>query len=85
MGNGWLICPADNDLVFDAEVESKYDRAMAKLGVHPSFLVSDAAPFINGECVTIDGGEWLAAGGEFNHLTRLPREQVKSVMRRMRR
>jgi putative transcriptional regulator len=41
-GNGWLICPADNDLVFDAEVESKYDRAMAKLGVHPSFLVSDA-------------------------------------------
>ncbi len=41
-GNGWLICPADNDLVFDAQVESKYDRAMAKLGVHPSFLVSDA-------------------------------------------
>ncbi|MGF1622054.1 MAG: YqgE/AlgH family protein [Rhodomicrobiaceae bacterium] len=41
-GNGWLICPADNDLVFDAEVENKYDRAMAKLGVHPSFLVSDA-------------------------------------------
>lgn len=41
-GNGWLICPADNELVFDAEVEDKYDRAMAKLGVHPSFLVSDA-------------------------------------------
>lgn len=41
-GNGWLICPADNDLVFNAEVEDKYDRAMAKLGVHPSFLVSDA-------------------------------------------
>ncbi len=40
--NGWLMCPADNELVFDAAIESKYDRAMAKLGVHPSFLVSDA-------------------------------------------
>ncbi|MEO5510659.1 MAG: SDR family oxidoreductase, partial [Longimicrobiales bacterium] len=30
-----------------------------------AFLISDAAPFINGECVTIDGGEWLSAGGEF--------------------
>jgi putative transcriptional regulator len=40
--NGWLICPADADLVFDPAIESKYDRAMAKIGVHPSFLVSDA-------------------------------------------
>lgn len=40
--NGWLICPADTDIVFDAAIENKYDRAMAKLGVHPSFLVSDA-------------------------------------------
>lgn len=72
------------------------DQARARIpagrfGEHPelanvaAFLVSDAAPFINGECVTIDGGEWLAAGGEFNHLIRVPREQVKSVMRRMRR
>lgn len=49
-----------------------------------AFLVSDAAPFITGECVTIDGGEWLAAGGEFNHLTRLPREQVEAATRKMR-
>ena len=50
-----------------------------------AFLLSDAAPFITGECVTIDGGEWLGSGGEFNHLTRLPRAQVKGVMRKMRR
>lgn len=49
-----------------------------------AFLVSGAAPFINGECVTIDGGEWLASGGEFNHLTRMPREEVKNFMRKMR-
>ena len=40
--NGWLTCPADADIVFDADVESKYERAMAKLGVHPSFLVAEA-------------------------------------------
>jgi NAD(P)-dependent dehydrogenase (short-subunit alcohol dehydrogenase family) len=49
-----------------------------------AFLISRAAPFITGECVTIDGGEWLASGGEFNHLTRLPRDQVKGMMRKMR-
>lgn len=50
-----------------------------------AFLVSGMAPFITGECVTIDGGEWLGSGGEFNHLTRAPREQVKMYMRKMRR
>jgi NAD(P)-dependent dehydrogenase (short-subunit alcohol dehydrogenase family) len=48
------------------------------------FLMSDAAPFITGDCVTIDGGEWMGSGGEFNHLARLPREEVKGVIRKMR-
>jgi NAD(P)-dependent dehydrogenase (short-subunit alcohol dehydrogenase family) len=63
---------------------------MGRFGEHgelanlAAFLISDAAPFINGECVTIDGGEWLASGGEFNDFTQMPREQVKSVLRSMR-
>ncbi len=40
--NGWLTCPADPDIVFGADVEHKYERALASLGVHPSFLVSEA-------------------------------------------
>jgi len=56
-------------------------QELANLAV---FLLSDAVSFITGECVTIDGGEWLGSGGEFNHLTRMPREQVKEVMRKMR-
>ncbi len=40
--NGWLSCPADADLVFDPNLELKYDRALAKLGVDPSHLVSYA-------------------------------------------
>jgi hypothetical protein len=49
-----------------------------------AFLISDAAPFINGECVTIDGGEWIASGGEFNDFAQMPRDQVKAVLDAMR-
>lgn len=31
--NGWLICAADNSLLFDPHLETKYDRAMRKLGI----------------------------------------------------
>lgn len=40
--NGWLSCPADPDLVFDPNLDLKYDLALAKLGVDPSHLVSYA-------------------------------------------
>jgi len=36
-----------------------------------AFLVSAEAGYINGECVVIDGGEWLRGAGEFNHLVDL--------------
>lgn len=40
--NGWLNCPADPDLVFDPDLDSKYPRAMAKIGIDPCHLVSSA-------------------------------------------
>jgi len=40
--NGWLNCPADPDLIFDTNLEAKYARALAKIGIDPSHLVSDA-------------------------------------------
>jgi putative transcriptional regulator len=40
--NGWLNCPADPDLIFDKNLEAKYAKALAKLGIDPSHLVSDA-------------------------------------------
>lgn len=33
-----------------------------------SYLLSDGAGYINGEVVTIDGGEWLQGAGQFNFL-----------------
>jgi putative transcriptional regulator len=41
-GNGWLNCPVDMDLLFDPNLEQKYDRAMSKIGIDPSHLVSEA-------------------------------------------
>ncbi len=40
--NGWLNCTADLDLLFDNNLETKYTRALAKIGIDPSHLVSDA-------------------------------------------
>ena len=39
-----------------------------------AYLVSDFSAYINGEVVTIDGGEWLQGAGEFSPLLELPQE-----------
>jgi len=38
------------------------------------YLVSDYSAYVNGEVITIDGGEWLYGAGEFNMLEALPQE-----------
>ena len=40
-----------------------------------AYLISDYAGYINGEVVTIDGGEWLQGAGEFNDLLDITKEQ----------
>ena len=40
--NGWLLVPADLDLVFDDDNDSKWERAMAKIGIDLSLLSSEA-------------------------------------------
>ncbi|MEO0331825.1 MAG: SDR family oxidoreductase, partial [Bacteroidota bacterium] len=37
-----------------------------------AYLMSDYSSFVNGEVITIDGGEWLQGAGEFNHLDEIP-------------
>ena len=47
-----------------------------------AFLISDMSEYINGECVVIDGGQWLRGAGEFNDLSMLPEavwEQMESA------
>jgi putative transcriptional regulator len=40
--NGWLHCSADADLLFNRDLEQKYERALSKIGIDPSHLVSEA-------------------------------------------
>ena len=46
-----------------------------------SYLISDFAAFVNGEVITIDGGEWLKGAGEFNFLENIP-ENLWDVIER---
>ncbi|MDD3182145.1 MAG: YqgE/AlgH family protein [Alphaproteobacteria bacterium] len=39
--NGWLTVPADDDLVFDGDIEVKWSRALGKIGVSPMMLSAD--------------------------------------------
>jgi len=60
------------------ELRGKFDPAkkvpLKRVGDHQelanlaAYLMSDYAAYINGEVVTIDGGEWLLGAGEFNNL-----------------
>lgn len=44
------------------------------------FLLSDLCPYQTGDCVTMDGGEWLAGAGEFSHYRKEPRAQFKAFL-----
>src|SRR5246127_2325771 len=46
-----------------------------------AFLVSDGSGYINGEVVTMDGGEWLQGAGEFTALGRELSDQEWGMMK----
>ena len=39
-----------------------------------AYLISEGSGYVNGECVVIDGGQWLRGAGQFNDLLELPDE-----------
>jgi NAD(P)-dependent dehydrogenase (short-subunit alcohol dehydrogenase family) len=66
-------------LVPNADVEAAWRRRipLRRFGRHQelsnlaAYLISDQSAFINGDVVTIDGGEWLQGAGQFNLLAGL--------------
>ena len=39
--NAWLNVPADDGLMFDADIDSRWERAIGKIGVDVSLLSAD--------------------------------------------
>ncbi len=64
---------------FGVEKKMKNRVPLKRFGEHDelanlaSFLMSDGSAYINGEVVTIDGGEWLQGAGQFNALEKMPK------------
>lgn len=66
------------------DLVKKFDPAklvpVGRVGEHQelanlaAYLMSDFSSYVNGEVVTIDGGEWLMGAGEFSHLEKIPQE-----------
>jgi putative transcriptional regulator len=40
--NGWLSCPAQEELIFDTYLDSKYTRALGLMGITPAMLSAEA-------------------------------------------
>ena len=77
------------DRLFPGELQKKLDIKkripLGRVGEHQelanlaAYLVSDFSAFMNGEIVTIDGGEWLKGAGEFNMLDDVPQEMWDQI------
>lgn len=72
------------DRLLPGELAEKFDFKnrvpLKRVGDHQelanlaAFLISDFAGYINGEVITIDGGEWLQGAGQMNGMEAIPSE-----------
>ena len=82
------------DRLLPGDLKDKFDLSkqvpLQRVGEHQelanlaAYLVSDFSAYINGEVVTLDGGEWLKGAGQFNLLEAIPKEmwdQLEAMIR----
>ncbi|MBW2961142.1 SDR family oxidoreductase [Mesonia aestuariivivens] len=72
------------DRLLPGDLKDKFDLAqkvpLKRVGEHQelanlaAYLVSDFSAYVNGEVITIDGGEWLKGAGQFNLLEDISEE-----------
>ena len=72
------------DRLLPGDLRDKFDMKkkvpVGRVGVHQelanlaAYLMSDFSAYVNGEVITIDGGEWLKGAGQMNMLEDIPQE-----------
>lgn len=72
------------DRLLPGDLKEKFDLAkkvpLKRVGDHQelanlaAYMVSDFGAYLNGEVITLDGGEWLKGAGQFNLLEAVPEE-----------
>ena len=72
------------DRLLPGDLKEKFDFVkkvpLKRVGEHQelanlaAYLVSDFSAYVNGEVITIDGGEWLKGAGQMNMLEEVPQE-----------
>jgi len=72
------------DRLLPGNLKEKFDLSkkvpLKRVGEHQelanlaAYLVSDFSAYVNGEVITIDGGEWLKGAGQMNLLEAIPEE-----------
>lgn len=80
------------DRLLPGDLKEKFDLAkkvpLKRVGDHQelanlaAYLVSDFSAYVNGEVITLDGGEWLKGAGQFNLLEEVP-EQMWDMLEAM--
>ncbi len=72
------------DRLLPGDLRDKFDMKkkvpVGRVGEHQelaniaAYLMSDFSAYVNGEVITIDGGEWLKGAGQMNMLEDIPQE-----------
>jgi NAD(P)-dependent dehydrogenase (short-subunit alcohol dehydrogenase family) len=69
----------------DKEMDPTYRIPLQRVGEHEelanlaAFMVSDYAAYLNGACITLDGGEWLQGAGQFSWARHIPKEMWPQI------
>jgi NAD(P)-dependent dehydrogenase (short-subunit alcohol dehydrogenase family) len=80
------LMPGDLQNKFDLKKKVPLQRVgeHQELANLAAYLISDFSSFVNGEVITIDGGEWLNGAGQFNILQAIPNEQWDMIEKMVR-